>query len=226
MSRIALGSIGVRIIIIINSNRNIQPISRRTIVRDMVLLFNAGREILISRLAKHIDTGRCLCITIDTWSACNYKSFTAVTRHWIDSDWKHNSELLDIIKLTDLVHSGKYLAEKLSEITDSLGITSAIFTVTQDNAISNNSMLDEFESIAEEYKQSKPESVQQPWSFTWKEGDICYLRHVINLAVRDALKQLKATLSDILEEYWIRQDKAQLLYSHCQNEIVLALSKL
>ena len=109
-----------------------------------------------------------------------------MTGHWIDSDWVHNSKLLDVIELTDPVHSREYLAEKLSKITDSLEITPAVFTVTRDNAALNNSMLDEFESLVEEYRKLMPNSPQQPWSFTRKQGDIRCLGHVINLAVQEA----------------------------------------
>lgn len=59
---------------------------------------------------------------------------------------------MDIIKLIDLVYSREFLAKKLSEITDSLKITLAVFTITRDNAVLNNSMLDEFELLVEEYK--------------------------------------------------------------------------
>jgi hypothetical protein len=82
--------------------------------------------------------------------------------HWIDDNWKYNSDLLDIIELIDLVHSREYLAEKLSEIMDSLRITNAISLVTRDNASSNNSILDEFESLAEDYKRSHPNDAYQP----------------------------------------------------------------
>ena len=122
----------------------------------MVLLFNAGRELLMSKLAKHIETGKRICVTTDSWSARNYKSFTAMTGHWINSEWIHNLELLDIIELTDLVHSRDYLAEKLSKIANSLKITHAVFTVTRDNASPNNTMLDKFESLVEEYSKSIP----------------------------------------------------------------------
>jgi hypothetical protein len=124
------------------------------------------------------------------------------------------------------VHSGEYLAEKLSEITDSLRITNAISSVTRDNASSNNSMLDEFESLAEDYKRSHPDDAYQPWSFTRKEGDIRCLGHVINLAVQDAITQLKATPSDVSETYRMTANEAQLPYTHRQDEVVSAFSKL
>jgi hypothetical protein len=180
----------------------------------MAILFNAGRELLILKLAKHIEFGGRICVTTDTWTARNYKSFTAVTGHWINSDWAHNSELLDIIELTDPVHSGEYLAEKLFEIIDSLKITHAVFTVTQDNAASNHSMLDEFEASANEYKTSRLDCLHQPWNFTWKEGDIRCLGHVINLAVQEAMTQLKATPSDVSETYRMKRNEAHLPYSH------------
>jgi hypothetical protein len=143
-------------------NPTIQPISRQTLMQDLVVLFNSGRELLMLKLSRHIESSRQISLTTDTWSARNYKSFTAVTGHWINSDWTHYLQLLDIIELVDPVHSGEYLARKLSEITDSLKITHAIFTITRDNASSNNTMLREFEAAAEEYRSLILDFPQQP----------------------------------------------------------------
>jgi hypothetical protein len=41
------------------------------------------------------------------------------------------------------------------------------------------------------------------------------IRHIINIAVQDALKQLKATLSDLSKEYRIKKNSAYLPYSYC-----------
>jgi hypothetical protein len=62
-------------------------------------------------------------------------------------------------------------------------------------------MLDEFESLVEEYRKLMPDSPQQTWSFTRKQGDIRCLGHVINLAVQEAMTQLKATPSDVSKTY-------------------------
>ena len=147
-----------------------------------------------------------------------------VTGHWIDSDWAPNSQLLDIIELADLVHSREYLVEKLFEITDSLKITKAVFTITRDNASPNNTMLNEFEAAASFYEDG--DCLEQPWSFTHKEGDVQCLGHIINLAVQDALKQLKAMPSDISETYQMDANEARIPVSHSQDEVVSALSKL
>jgi hypothetical protein len=55
--------------------------------------------------------------------------------------------LLDIIELTNPVHNGLYLAQKLLEVTDRLYITYAIMLVTRDNASPNNTILDEFKAV-------------------------------------------------------------------------------
>jgi hypothetical protein len=79
-------------------------------------------------------------------------------------------QLLDIIELTDLVHFREYLAEKLSKITNSLKITKVVFTITRDNAALNNTMLNDFETAAAFYEDK--DSLQQPWSYTCKKGDV------------------------------------------------------
>jgi hypothetical protein len=68
---------------------------------------------------------------------------------------------LDIIELTDLVHSKKYLAKKLSEITNSLKITKAVFTITWDNVALNNTMLNKFEAAASFYKDRDRDCLEQ-----------------------------------------------------------------
>jgi hypothetical protein len=70
----------------------------------------------------------------------------------------------------DPVHSREYLAEKLSEITDSLKVTKVVFTITRDNVAPNNTMLNDFEVAASFYENE--DSLQQPWSYTHKEGDV------------------------------------------------------
>jgi hypothetical protein len=176
------------------------------------------------KLGKHIKGGGRLSLTTDTWSSRNYKSFTAVTGHWIDSNWVQHSQLLDIIELTDPVHSREYLAEKLSEITNSLKITKVVFTITRDNAAPNNTMLCNFEAAASFYEDDN--SLQQPWSYTCKEGDVRCLGHIINLAVQEALKQLKAVPSDESEDYRMDANAARIPILHTQDEVVSALSKL
>jgi hypothetical protein len=74
-------------------------------------------------------------------------------------------------------------------------ITHGIFTITRDNAKPNDVMLEEYE-LATYLAQTTTQTLEQPWHFTQKEGDVRYIRHIINLATQVALTQLKATPSD------------------------------
>ena len=60
-------------------------------------------------------------------------------------------------------------------------------------------MLNGFKAAASFYEDR--DCIEQPWSFTCKEGDVQCIRHIINLAVQDALSQLKAIPLDISKTY-------------------------
>ena len=113
-------------------------------------------------------SGGRISITTDTWTARNYTEYAAVTGHWINEKWQHRCVLLDVIHLQEPIHSGEYLARELAAVTDSFEITGAIFTCTRDNASTNTVMLAEYEKLASE---GWP-TIQQPWKFTVKEGDV------------------------------------------------------
>jgi hypothetical protein len=73
--------------------------------------------------------------------------YIAVTGHYITKDFETHTLLLDIIEITEPVYSGAYLCEKLLEVTNRLGITCAIMSVTRDNAKPNDSMLNDFKAV-------------------------------------------------------------------------------
>jgi hypothetical protein len=76
--------------------------------------------------------------------------YVAVTAHFTTKDRVKENLLLDIIELTEPVHSGEHLCAKLLEVTDRLGITCAIISITRDNAKPNDTMLDNFEAMVKE----------------------------------------------------------------------------
>ena len=62
-------------------------------------------------------------------------------------------------------------------------------------------MLDLFEETARKQRNEKPDNLQQLQSFTQKEGNVRYIGHIINLAVQEALKTLKAEPAEETETY-------------------------
>jgi hypothetical protein len=94
--------------------------------------------------------------------------------------------LLDIIELTNPVHDGLYLAQKLLEVTDRLHITCAIMSVTRDNASPNNTMLDEFEAVIATQWEAIDELDQAKfcYKFNRKDGDVRCVTHIYNIKVQ------------------------------------------
>jgi hypothetical protein len=73
-------------------------------------------------------------LTTDGWAGNNKLDCIAVTGHWKTKLGEHNSVLLDIIELTSPVHDDRYLCKELLGVTNRLGITFAVMSVTRDNA--------------------------------------------------------------------------------------------
>ena len=69
------------------------------------------------------------------------------------------------------------------QVTDNFDITQAVFTVTRDNASSNDTILKELEVVSKDKRLQKDLNLQQLWSFTYKEGNARYIAYIINLAI-------------------------------------------
>lgn len=133
---------------------------------------------------------------------------------------------MDVVHLTDPIHDREYLAEQLLSVTNNFNITEYIFTITRDNASPNNSMLDQFEETVTEQCHEKPENLQQPWSFTRKHGDVQYIGYIINLAVQNTLKTLKAQPAEETETYRMIYNSATLPIEFGKRDVISALWKL
>ena len=87
-------------------------------------------------------------------------------------------------------------------------------------------MLDVFEEIVEEQRDQKLDNLQQPQLFTRKEGDVQCIGHVINLAVQEALKTLKAEPAEETETYQMIYNSATLPIEFSKKDVISALWKL
>lgn len=198
-------------------------ISARTLHRELQRQFSYHRGQLRLELNSHIKRGGRISITTDAWSARNYTDYAAITAHWINDKWQQQSRVLDVIHLQEPIHGGEYLAQQLAMVTDDMGITGAVFTCTRDNASANTVMLAEYEKIAKDQEVT----TQQPWTFRVKEGDVRCIAHIINIAVQDALKTLKAAPAEQAESYRCEQGAARIPRSSESNiEVMNTLGKL
>jgi hypothetical protein len=125
-----------------------KQISRTTLMRDLKKRHEAREDAIQRKLQDYIAIGGRIVLTTNGWAGNNKLDYIAVTGHIIHkATGKMESMLLDIIELTNPVHDGLYLAQKLLEVTDKLQITCAIMSITRDNASPNNTILDEFKAV-------------------------------------------------------------------------------
>lgn len=154
-------------------------------MRDLKAKYIEAEEIQHQKLQRHVETGGRIALTTNAWASNNKLDYIAVTAHYNLLDDIKISTLLDIIELTNPVHLGEYLATKILEVTDQLGITCAIISITRDNASPNNTILNEFEAVVIEQfdLMSDRDQAYFCYKFNRKEGDIRCCAHIYNIAV-------------------------------------------
>lgn len=165
---------------------NTKQISRRTLMEDLKQQYHGREQKIHKMLQQHIYEGGRIALTTDGWAGNNKLDYVAVTGHIISKGGKSEALLLNIIKLTNPIHSGIYLCEKLLEVTDRLGITCAIISITRDNASPNNVMVKQFEShVADQWDlMDEFDKLRFCIKFNRTDRDIRCCAHIYNIAVQ------------------------------------------
>lgn len=80
-----------------------------------------------------IKTAPAVCLTTDCWTSNTTTSYISVTCHYIDDDYKLQSNLLDCFVMTEQ-HTADNLAQELSSVAHEWGIDEKIAACVTDNA--------------------------------------------------------------------------------------------
>jgi hypothetical protein len=80
-------------------------------------------------------------LTGDSWPASNGDSYLGVIVYWTNAKWQAHSRLLDFIHLPPS-HTGKALFEALIGACKRFGIEDYILSITIDNHIVNDGIVD------------------------------------------------------------------------------------
>ena len=114
--------------------RTIQPrfdsLSRFTVMKDCLKIYVDEKEILKIALR-----GQRLCLTIDAWTSIQNINYMSLSAHWIDSEWKLHKRILNFCQVSN--HTGEVIGQVIENCLLEWGIDK-LFTVTVDNASSNN----------------------------------------------------------------------------------------
>jgi hypothetical protein len=163
-----------------------KQIPRKILMGDLKARYEAAEIKIRDKCQDHIQSGGRFALTTDGWAGNNKLDYIAVTGHSTTHDFKSEAILLDIIELVNPVHDGAYLCEKLLEVTDRLGITCSIISITRDNASPNDTMLAKFEDCVKVQYEALDErdKVHFCCKFNRKDGDVRCCAHIYNIAVQ------------------------------------------
>ena len=155
---------------------------RITVARDCWNLYMNEKNKLKSVFGQ---SNQSVCLTTDCWSSVQNLSYLCLTAHFIDNDWKLQKRIINFCLIKN--HKGETIGRKIERCLLGWGI-SRVFTVTVDNASSND--------LAICYLKSRMED----WNSHPLKGEHLHVRccaHILNLVVNDGLKEMHESISKI-----------------------------
>ncbi|CAL5414902.1 unnamed protein product [Camellia sinensis] len=154
--------------------------SRITIAKDVAVIFNKERDSLRKTLK-----GRRVCLTTDTWTSIQNINYMCLAVHFIDDDWKLQKRIINFCQVED--HKGGTIGKRIEMCLLEWNIDS-IFTLTVDNASSNNTII--------KFLKNKTKT----WKGTIFGHEFLHMRccaHILNLIVGDSLIELDTSIGSI-----------------------------
>ena len=156
--------------------------SRRTATRACVSVYDVEREKLKDFFKHSCER---VCLTTDTWTANTQQNYMCVTAHFIDSDWKLHKKIIGFFLVKG--HRGEDIGKSLESCLQEWGIDK-VFTITVDNASSNNGAIKYMRKVLNES------------NCAIAEGEYLHMRcvaHIINLIVTEGLKEIDVSVSRV-----------------------------
>ncbi|XP_010527601.1 PREDICTED: zinc finger BED domain-containing protein RICESLEEPER 2-like [Tarenaya hassleriana] len=167
-------------------NPDFNPISRNTIVADVLRLHQGQKEKLKREIASISNR---ICLTADVWRSIAIEGYICITGHYVDNSWKLNSKILSFSAMPP-PHSGNELAKKVLDCLKDWGIEKKIFSLTLDNASANDTM----QSILKDQL-----CLQYGLLCDGKFFHVRCYAHILNLIVQEGLKVVDSALYKIRE---------------------------
>ncbi|XP_057740345.1 zinc finger BED domain-containing protein RICESLEEPER 2-like [Arachis stenosperma] len=126
-----------------------------------------------------------VCLTTDCWTSVQNLNYMCLTAHYIDHDWKLQKRVINFCLVKN--HKGETIGRKIEICLLGWGI-SRVFTITVDNASSNDTAIS--------YLRTRMED----WNLHPLKREHLHVRccaHILNLVVNDGLKEMHESISKI-----------------------------
>ncbi|XP_050233262.1 zinc finger BED domain-containing protein RICESLEEPER 2-like [Mercurialis annua] len=159
-------------------------LSRWSVTRDCYQLYLNEKLKLGDFLKNHSQR---VCLTTDCWTSIQRINYMCITVHFIDDQWKLHKRILSFIPIS--CHRGEYIAISLENCLLKWGLKN-IFTITVDNASSNNTTLAHFKKKL------------MSWGTSVAKCDYLHMRcisHILNLVVNEGLKDINSSVKKVRE---------------------------
>lgn len=190
--------------------QNLQPrfnmVNFNTVQGDCVAIYLREKQSLVKLLGE--IPGR-INLTLDLWGSNQALGYVFLTGHFIDSDWKLNRRILNVVMVPS-PHSGDALSHAVGVCLGDWGLENKLFTLTLDKSITND---------------SEPGSLRGYLSVKNKDlvsGQMliehCYA-HVLSNLAQDAL----AAIPDIINK--VRESVKYVKTSQAQEERFLEIKQ-
>lgn len=148
--------------------------SRMTVARGCFQLYLKEKEKLKEFLRSSCQR---VFVTTDSWTSNQRINYMCLTAHFIDKDWKLQKRILNFCPISS--HRGDAIARAIEVCLKSWGLDTKLFTVTVDNASSNDVAC------------AKLVEILQDKGCSIGNGKYLHMRcvaHIVNLIVWDGLK--------------------------------------
>ncbi|RYR39204.1 hypothetical protein Ahy_A09g044690 [Arachis hypogaea] len=149
--------------------------SKNTVKADIVKVHK--RE--VAKLKKIlVSIPNRICLTSDLWTSSTNEGFICLTAHFVDENWKLQSKILNFCHMSP-PHTGFELSSKIFTLLNEWKIDKKIFSITLDNASSNDTCVDHLKSTLD---------VHGSLLCGGEFFHVCCSVHILNLIVKDRMK--------------------------------------
>ncbi|KAK2658652.1 hypothetical protein Ddye_005185 [Dipteronia dyeriana] len=168
-------------------NPQYEPVSRTTIINDLIRLFETERDDLVAEI-QHLSVS--VALTSDIWNACSKQDYLCVTGHYLDSDWRITKRIFGFRPM-DFAHTAENIFNVIMEVLETYEITHRILSIPFDNVSANTSSIALFVA----------RNIPQDGGYFFHQRCAC---HIINLVVQAGLKHVSDQIDRIRDAIsWI-----------------------
>ncbi|KAI7958773.1 hypothetical protein MJO28_002564 [Puccinia striiformis f. sp. tritici] len=161
---------------------------RLTVRNDCVKIYEMLKSVEKVKMSKADHIG----ITTDLWTSSDLTGYMVVTAHYITREWGLTKTIISFRPLLS-PHTGQVIADRLSQVLIEWKALQKLAFVTLDNASSNNLAV----SRLQRFISDRSSLTDRP--ATSRYFHVRCLAHVINLVVKDGLKQISSALEHLRE---------------------------